>query len=275
MLPINFHQTFIPERRYIAALLRYAALGNEGTLGEIADQTGIPMGKSSGKAQATLDYARGMDLIRLANMEDKSVKKPILTSFGSIVYAEDRFLGEPMTQGLAHMNLCSSCGGAIAWHEMFAKGRKTLGSRFSGDQLEEYLVRLFGVVKGKKRTGPLVLTYVEDEALARSNVLAIEGETIIREKAPILDAYAIPYSAYILYLMETFFPGQNQVTLSDFNDRSLWFDICLWNESDIECILSIVERKSFISIDRQMQPWIIEKKANANHVWPLVYSEIA
>ena len=180
-----------------------------------------------------------------------------------------------MTQGLAHMNLCSSYGGAIAWHEMFAKGRRILGARFSADQLEEHLVRLFGVAKTRRRTGPLVLTYMEDEALARSGVLTIDGETIIRGKAPILDAYAIPYSACILHLMETFFPGQNQVTLSDLNRETLWFDICLWNQSDIECVLSIVERKDFISIDRQMQPWIIEKRATANNVWPLIYSGIA
>ncbi len=275
MLPINFHQTFIPERRYVSSLLQYAASGSKGTLDEIAEQTGIPMGKSSGKAHATIDYARGMNLIELASLEEKLVKKPTLTSFGAIVYAEDRFLGEQVTQWIAHMNLCSSYTGARAWHEVFAKGRNTLGARFSTDQLEKYLVTIFGPTKTRRRTGPLVLTYVEQEALARSGALTIDRTTVIREKAPVFDAYAIPYSAYILHLMETFFPGQNQVTLSDFNNETLLFDICLWNQSDIECVLSIAERKNFISIDRQMQPWIIEKRANANDVWPLIYSEIA
>ena len=30
MLPLNFHKTFIPERRLIAALLEYAALNKQG-----------------------------------------------------------------------------------------------------------------------------------------------------------------------------------------------------------------------------------------------------
>jgi hypothetical protein len=85
LLPINFHQTFIPERRYVSSLLQYAASGSKGTLDEIAEQTGIPMGKSSGKAHATIDYARGMNLIELASLEEKLVKKPTLTSFGAIV----------------------------------------------------------------------------------------------------------------------------------------------------------------------------------------------
>ena len=145
MLPINFHQTFIPERRYVSSLLQYAASGSKGTLDEIAEQTGIPMGKSSGKAHATIDYARGMNLIELASLEEKLVKKPTLTSFGAIVYAEDRFLGEQVTQWIAHMNLCSSYTGARAWHEVFAKDEtlwvqglatslRNIWSRYSGPQ---------------------------------------------------------------------------------------------------------------------------------------------
>ena len=59
--------------------------------------------------------------------------------------------------------------------------------------------------------------------------------------------------------METFFPRENQVTISDLM-RKQWFDILPWNQRDIERLFSIVGRKGYISIDRQMEPWIIEKE---------------
>ena len=49
MLAVNFHKTFIPERRLITDLMGYAALGQRGTFQEISADTGIPMGKSNGK----------------------------------------------------------------------------------------------------------------------------------------------------------------------------------------------------------------------------------
>lgn len=276
MLPASFHQTFVPERRYISALLRYAAQASEGTISEIAAQTGIPMGRSSGKASATLDYARGMGLVELGTPQEPTAKRPTLTAFGNAVCANDRFLGEPMTQWLAHMNLCSPRTGAVAWYEAFAVGRQILGVRFTRDQLEAHLFRALGrPPKGRTRTGPLVTTYLEDEALGKAGVLSIGGDTIARAKAPILGMYAMPYSAHILSLMEAFFPGQNQVTFSDFNVRTSWFDICLWNQPDIELAFSIVERLGFVSVDRQMHPWIVERRAKASDVWPLIYSEIA
>lgn len=63
-LPLNFHNTFIPERHFIQALLEYVAGGKSGSLTEMASETGIPMGRSTGKLQATIDYALGMGLIR-------------------------------------------------------------------------------------------------------------------------------------------------------------------------------------------------------------------
>lgn len=273
MLPINFHKTFIPERRLIAALLDYAALGKEGNFIEISSETGIPMGKSTGKVPAILDYARGMGLIELVNKKASSKKKPVLTSFGKVVYWEDKFLGEQIIQWLAHMNLCRSDIGAKTWYEVFAKGRNTLGTNFTRRQLEDYLISVCGA--GKDRTGPLVSAYTEDAALGRSRVLAVAGEKVTRKKAPILDAYAVPYSAYILSLLEAFFPGQGQVTFSDFNSTTLWFDVCLWNQSDIEYVFSLVEQKGYISIDRQMHPWVIEKKAMADEVWPHICDDMA
>ncbi len=92
-LPRNFHKSFKPERQYIAAMLRFAASGSAGTFQEIGKATGIPMGASSGKVPAILDYCRGMGLVRLSeDAARSSTKAPMLTPFGRVVMQEDPFL---------------------------------------------------------------------------------------------------------------------------------------------------------------------------------------
>ena len=100
MLSVNFHQTFIPERRLIAALLDYSIKGKQGTIKEMSEETGIPMGKYSGKMPAILDYCKGMGLIEVQE-EGKGIKRPILTQFGVIVQAEDKFMGKRLFNGLS------------------------------------------------------------------------------------------------------------------------------------------------------------------------------
>jgi len=48
-LPRNFHKTFVPERKHINAILKYAAKGGTGDIQAISEDTGIPTGSSSGK----------------------------------------------------------------------------------------------------------------------------------------------------------------------------------------------------------------------------------
>ncbi|HZK43875.1 MAG TPA: hypothetical protein VFC73_06260 [Syntrophomonadaceae bacterium] len=272
MLPVNFHKTFIPERHLIAALLDYSALGKSGSLHEIAAATGIPMGKTNGKVPAIIDYAIGMGLITLYPGGEKGVRIPQLTSFGKSVFLEDKFLGEEITQWIAHMNLCRPDIGAKAWYKTFNEGRDIIGGSFTFDQLEDYLVSIFR--PGKDRTGPMLRAYWEDAALARTKVIEKKGEVISRTKAPLYDAFALSYSAYILDLLETFFPNQSQVTLSDFQGKTGWFNVCLWQENDIEKACSLMEETRHLSIDRQRRPWIIEKSRNAEEVWPCIWDDL-
>ena len=65
----------------------------------------------------------------------------------------------------------------------------------------------------------MVLTYTEDAALGRSGVLTVDKDTIKRHKAPVIDAYAIPYSAYILNLMEVFFQGKARLPYLIFKEK--------------------------------------------------------
>jgi len=272
VLPLNFHKTFIPERRLIAAILDFAEKDGEGNFQDISADTGIPMGKSTGKVPAILDYANGMGLISIEKKKE-GIRKPILTPFGAIVNNEDRFLSEEITQWIAHMNLCRGDIGARSWHEIFAKGRNILGSSFTKQQLESYLVNTFG--KGKDRMGPMLIMYADNASFSKASVLSVHNNDVVRKKAPMTDVFALAYSAYILSLLETYFPGDNQITVTEFNVKTLWFDICLWNQTDIENVLRIVQGKGFVSVDRQMQPWIIEKMATSSDVWPIIYNELA
>lgn len=272
MLPINFHKTFIPERHFIAALLDYAALGKTGTLQEISADTGIPMGKINGKLPAIIDYARGMGLIRIQPSVEKGIKVPVLTSFGKAVFTEDKHLGEEITQWIVHMNLCRSDIGALAWNAVFNKGRNVLGAHFNKQQLEDYLIEISS--PGNDRTGPLLRTYLEDVGLGRTRAIELVGDYIIRRKAPLLDIYALPYTAYLLDLFEAYFPAQNQITITDLQIKTGWLDICLWNEFEFGTACSLMEGKGYIYIDRQMQPWIIEKASKAKVLWSNIWDDL-
>ncbi len=273
MLPINFHRTFVPERRLIGALLQYAALGKQGTYQEIGEETGIPMGKSTGKVPAVLDYARGMGFVELAGDVKGACKKPALTALGRVVYSQDRYLGQRLTQWIAHINLCRSDIGAQAWRSTFADGRRVLGGSFTREQLERYLTGVFG--PGNGRTGPLIRTYTDEAALGRAGVLAVSGDSVERRKAPLLESYAAAYSAVLLELMEGHFPSETQVTMQDLEERTRWFDTCFWSQEDVEQVCLLLDRKGLVAIDRQMRPWIVEKRATAESAWPRIYDDIA
>lgn len=269
MLPLNFHKTFLPDRRLIGALLHYAALGKSGSYQEIAAETGIPMGRSTGKVPAMLDYARGMGLVELAEA-GTSVKAPRLTPFGRAAYANDPYLGQPLTQWLAHMNLCRRDIGAVAWRAVFVDGWRALGDRFDHEQVESYLALTFGA--GRSRTGPLIRTYVEDSALLRANVLRQTDSGFERRKAPLDEPFAAAHVAMLLTLMETFFAGHVQVTVTDLERETGWFRSCGWDDGDVERLCALLEATGAVAVDRLMRPWVLERRAMALDAWAGLYA---
>lgn len=266
VLGLNFHKTFLPERRLLAAILEYAAVGEDGDYQEISAATGIPMGRHTGKVPAILAYAKGMGLVTPGRMSaDKGKRRLHLTAFGRQVYTSDRLLGRPVVQWLAHMHLCLPQGGAAAWHLVFAVGRGFLGSRFSPAQVEQYLVDHFG--PGRNRTGPLLRTYLEDAALARAGVLSRQNGDIVRHKAPLSSDWALPYAAFVLELWERFFPNRGQITACELGEETRWPDVCLWSEGERERVLEWLEQTGLLSLDRQRRPWILEKRGEVEAAW--------
>ncbi|OPL12261.1 MAG: hypothetical protein AVO34_07630 [Firmicutes bacterium ML8_F2] len=280
MLPLNFHQTFIPERRLIGSLLDFVALGKQGSYSEIAEETGIPMGKYSGKVPAIMNYAKGMGLLYLGKADKAGVYKPKLTDFGKVVFLEDKLMGERIVQLLAHFNLCRDDIGALAWHTLFAEA-SSLGNSFTKAELDEFLAVRFGSANKRGRIGPMINVYIDDAALARSSVLKVSDERLRANtkininKIPLFETFARPYAAYITDLIELIFPKQIQVAITDFNIKTKWFNICKLQNDDIKTLFDLIERKGLLSFDRQRKPWIIEKRYSASDLWTQIFYDLA
>jgi hypothetical protein len=271
-LPRNFHKTFIPERQYIHAMLRFAAKGGSGDVQTISIETGIPTGASSGKVAPIIDYCRGMGLIYLDEGRS-AVKKPQLTHFGRAVLLEDPFLKEPLTQWLAHFHLCDMRSGAEIWYQTFLGGSARLGMEFRRDTLEEWLASACNVPKGGL-IGPLVRMYEDASSFHACGALAEEAGKITRRAAPVKEYMALGYGAWIVSKMETIAKKGAQVTVTELEEKCGWRTIAAWNLMEAQRVLELVERKGVFTVDRLMTPWILKAKDTATNSWRRIYSDL-
>jgi len=271
-LPRNFHKSFIPERRFIHALLRFAAGRGTGTIQDIANATGIPTGVSSGKVAPTIDYCRAMGLLTLPEVRS-AIKKPELTAFGRVVLLEDPYLKTEITQWLAHLNLCGEENGAEVWYQTFWNGAARLGPVFERDSLENWLASVCNTRPGGL-IGPLISMYQEDASFAICGALTENGKQVTRRQMAIRSEFAWGYSAWLLSAMERIVPQGEQVTIPQIEKACGWRILTDWTSADSERALSLIERKGAISIDRHMQPWILRAKEPATEAWRFLFSDM-
>lgn len=271
-LPRNFHKTFIPERQYIHAMLRFAAKGGSGDVQAISGETGIPTGASSGKVAPILDYCRAMGLV---NVEEgrSAVKRPQLTHFGRSVLLEDPFLKEPLTQWLAHFHLCDARSGAEVWHQTFFNGSTRLGTEFKRDSLEEWLASSCNTQKGGL-IGPMVRMYEDASSFEACGVLTEEKGRITRKVAPVKDYMMRGYGAWIISNMEVIARKGEQVTVTELEEKCGWRTIPGWNLIEGQRVLELIERRGLLAVDRQMTPWILKAKESAINSWRNIYSDL-
>lgn len=272
-LPRNFHRTFKPERQYITAMLRFAASGAEGDAQAIAAATGIPTGASSGKVPAILDYCRGMGLIRLGGQERSAVKKPELTSFGRSVLLEDPYLKTGLSQWIAHLNLCGPMTGADVWYQIFLKGTPSLGMTFDRSKLETHLSVAYGVDKSGL-IGPLIGMYQDEAAFSVCGALNESTTAITRKPAPLNDEYGYAYGAWMLQLVTDHFPQQGQISTTELDSHAGWRTIPGWDVGSHQRVLTLVERKGMIEVDRHMEPWLLRPKMSAESAWIRIYDDL-
>jgi len=273
-LPRNFHKTFKPERHYIHSMLGFAASGQSGDAQTIASSTGIPTGASSGKVQAILDYCRAMGLIRLGvESERSSIKHPELTNFGRVVLLEDPFLKCEISQWIAHFNMCNPLNGADVWYQTFFTGAHTLGMTFGRDKLELFLSLIYGNTK-RGIIGPLIGMYEDDASFNLCGVLSEVDGFITRRSAPIADELGRGYGAWMLQIISDHFPSQQQISVTDLDKVAGWKIIPGWTISSFFDLFELLERKALITVDRHMEPWLIQPNKNVDEAWRNIYMDM-
>jgi hypothetical protein len=273
-LPFSFHRTFIPERVYLSAMLSFAAAEKDGTVQDISVQTGIPMGKSDGKSPAILDYCCGMGLVTI-RPKAGAVKSPRLTAFGRVVLLEDKFLKQPLTQWLAHLHMCRPDAGAEAWFLTFVKARKILGDSFTTEQLESFLRDESGGKFQTSLVGPLIRTYTEPAGLLDTRLFEVTASGgVSRRSAPLSKDFVRGYAAWLITLLEAHFPDQREVAANEFRERTFWDDIGGWSPAQSDQLLTLIQERHLIDINRHLRPWVITRLCPAADVWGSIYQDL-
>lgn len=54
----------------------------------------------------------------------------VVTPFGRVVFLEDKFFREALTQWIAHLYLCNKEDGGEIWHQIFWQSSQPLGMDF-------------------------------------------------------------------------------------------------------------------------------------------------
>lgn len=216
-----------------------------------------------------------MGLIRLSPNSSAGIKFPELTPFGRVVLLEDPFLKEVITQWIAHFNLCSPKTGAETWYQVFFPGAQSLGAHFTREQLKSHLQLIFDTQNSKKLIGPLIGMYEEESAFKACGALYTDSDsTIYKAAAPVLDELARGYGAWMLQLIYDYFPDLHQISSTDLDKTAGWKTIPGWSVSSAIDILEILEQKAMISVDRQMEPWLIQPLMTPEEAWRNVYEDM-
>ena len=264
--PRNFHRTFIPEKQYLGALLRYAANNGSYDLQAIADATGIPTGSSSGKALPTADYCIAMHLIY------RKDDKLFLTPFGRVVLLEDKFFRENLTQWIAHLFLCNKDDGAEAWYQMFWNGADILGEQFSQDTLEKWIFPVLGITDAKCLS-PVFRMYSDDNSFQKCGAIYDCSGIWTKKKAPLEQNFAIGYAAWLTDAIERNKRPGSQITVDELETFSGFRSITGWTLAESQQVLAMIEQKGVFSVDRHMRPWIVCNKSTSERLWMRLYED--
>jgi len=272
MLSASFHETFIPERKYLTEILKFAAKEKSGTLEEISAVTGIPMGQSSGKVQPSLHYAVGMGLIEIGKQE-RGVKSPRLTPLGRTLFLEDRNLSEKYSQWLLHLHLCNPFSGASAWHFTFSHAFHAFQNQLTRSQLEDFLQHH---ISGNmtRAVGPMLNMYQESASFSNTYCVEQQGETYTKNPLPIVEEYLRGYAALFFLYWDQVSPEAQQIVRDDFEAETYFFQLTGWDLQTSDEILEKWAFNNWINLDRQTEKIVITRLINTQELISSLFNDL-
>lgn len=279
-LPLNFPQTFLPERRLLAQLLSFASKEGSGDKISIGAETGIPTGNSTGKVEPMIYFAHGMGLITYK--KEARIWQLGVTSLGQLVLQVDPFLSEPHTLWLMHLMLSRrftlsspAKGIADAWFALFAEGGFRLGNRFKQEEFLAFLTERHGEASYlKSLSGVVIRSYFENSCLGVINVMTEENKELIRQSAPFEKSFFPIYASYLFLVWDELFCSDNQISLDFFAQQTRFFSIMGWDESMTTQWLSWMADKGIIQVDRYTGTSMLLRLKKTNQVLGNTYSEL-
>ncbi len=295
-LPVNLPRTFLPERRLLTQLMRFAAANGQGNRQDISDATGIPTGAQSGKVEPMLDYAQGMGIINAT--VHRSHWQLSLTTLGTVILREDPFLSEPLTAWLLHLMLCRrnglstpASGIADAWFTLFAESSFRLGHSFTHADYLAFLRERHGEKSYLRSLSSIVLrTYFEEGCLncsaqaaaplafadpsCRYTSRSIQNQRIIRQAAPLETAFFPAYTAYFHLVWDELFATETQLALDEFSQGSRFFTLLHWDESSAAIWLNWMSDHRLVQLDRHTGTAMLLRLCSTESLLEDIYSTL-
>lgn len=269
VLNLNFHETFKPEKQYIAAILEIADNSDFYSVKDISLKTGIPSGSSSGKVEPHIVYANYMGLIEYEKKD--SCYKLSKTKLGKLVYDEDPGLQEELTIELCHGMILREIKGAPLWSSIFKK----IFPRYRDGIKKDLLLRELNVVfEGKANTKNIAPFFGSFESFFNTlNVLTINSDFIKLLSAPFNKEFLYMYAYILIEYWEEIFPNQNEITSNQL-DELVFGKVFGWDTRSEYGILEHLSDKGIIRLNRQLVPYTILKLIGKDDILNLLYSEL-
>jgi hypothetical protein len=268
--PLNFHQTFAPEKEAIAQLVQFASIHNNNyfTKEEISQQTSIPTGKSSGKVVPHINYADAMGLLIVE--KDRSKYRIALTPLGEIVSEEDPYLIEELTNFLCHYNLSSLNSKVEMWSFIFNQIIKNQGLELTNSLLKSALSRYFEV--SDVNISPFRTCYTADRCFGDLDLLQIDDDRYLFKTHRVDRSFKFLYGYLLLSNWENLLPNQSEITYDTLVNDLGFGNPFIWDEASLDEALEILQEERFIFINRQLTPVTYIRQISSKSLLTKIYS---
>ncbi len=264
-----FHETFQPEVKYIAEILKLASSSYDGTKYEISDITGIPTGKEKGKVEPHIKYAKFMDLIDYSY--EKGVYSLHLTNIGEEIFKQDCFLHETLSLWLLHYGL-SGLDGAPQWKYLVREINKGFNSNVSSTFFNNNVMKYFEI--NASETGKyfgVVKNSYESGIFEKLKFLQWDDEISFNE---IGEQYELVYF-YAYVLLDSWNKiciDKNEITFVQIVEDLAFGKILGLNDEQIDSVLTSLEEMEIIKINRQLYPITVIKLERIDNIIEKMYS---